>query len=248
MKREDIMNRDQTMSKEQDLNKEQKLKQEQELNQGETANKEQNINTEMTEFQGMNAQGIWEIAYGKTLDCKKNIIEYIEKTKVLSKETLNANQVMEIYSFIEKSIDDMKAVIKPNTVLQLKKELDAKLGKFAPKKTHVPENHFLKFFTEAYPKNKRYKEYTWVLMDFSKISEEQILHTLKYINTWCFKNKLRSAEKKDIIEMIKKLASKGNLKYINQVRSLEGVGKALKIKIVDLNGKFIVEEHKKKIK
>jgi hypothetical protein len=199
-------------------------------------------------FNGMNAEDICSTSYGKKLDCKKNVLEYIERVRLLSKEKVSIDQLQGSYCFIEKSINEMKDSIKPNTVLQLKKELDAKLGKFAPKKSSVPDNHFLKFFMEAYPKNKRYKDYTWVIMDLNKISDDQILHTLKYINAWCFKNKLSSGEKKDISQIIQKLVTKGNLKYINQVRSLEGLMRGLHAKIIENNGVFNVELNKKKTK
>jgi len=217
------------------------------MNTENTMSGEKMMNEEQT-FIGMDAETICDTCYGKKLDCKKSIIEYIEKVKILSKDEINSEQIEESYAFIEKSIEDMKAVIKPNTILQLKKELDAKLWKFAPKKSNVPDNYFLKFFTQAYPKNKRYKDYTWVLMDFSKISDDQILHTLKYISSWCLKNKLQSYEKKDIVEMMNKLVVKGNLKYINQVRSLEGLMRALRAKVFEDNGTFYVELKKNKTK
>ncbi|WP_070000654.1 hypothetical protein [Cellulosilyticum sp. I15G10I2] len=200
------------------------------------------------DFEGMAAKEIWEKSYNQMLDSKKHILEYIDCIKLLSKEKINNEQTQAVYIFIEEHIDAMKASIKPNTILQLKKELNAKLGQFAPKRNKQPDNHFLKFFIEAYPKNKRYKEYTWVLMDLSRINDDQILHTLKYINAWCLKNKLNSAEKKDIIVLVRKLISKGNLKYINQVKSLEGLTKGLKIKIIDVNGKFEVTVYNKSMR
>ncbi len=205
----------------------------------------ENNHDEMINFEGMDAKGIWEASYHKELNSKKHILEYIDITKMLSKEKINSEQIQSVYAFIEEHIEVMKDAIKPNTILYLKKELNAKLGKFAPNKHKEQENHFLKFFMEAYPKNKRYKEYTWVLMNSSKINDDQILQTLKYINAWCFKNKLSSTEKQDIIEFVKKLVSKGNLKYINQVRSLEGLTKGVGIKIIDIKGKFEVISYKK---
>ncbi len=183
--------------------------------------------------------------YQEVLSSKKHIVEYIDHIKQLSKEKISEKQAKEAYLFIEEQIEKMKATIKPNTILQLKKELNTKLGKFAPKKQNQQGNHFLRFFTEAYPKNKRYKEFTWVLMDLSRISDEQILHTLKYINAWCLKNKLNASEKRDIIEQTEKLVAKGNLKYINQVKSLEGLNKGLGIKIIDAGGQFNVSVIKK---
>ncbi|MDF2878316.1 MAG: hypothetical protein K0S30_1412 [Clostridia bacterium] len=192
-------------------------------------------------FTDKTAEAIWQEAYGKPLNCKKHILEYIDVIKLLSKEQLTGEQLETVFTHIESSISQMSDLIKANTILQLKKELMAKLGKFRSKNEKVFQNHFLKFFTEAYPKNKRYKEYTWVLMDLSKINDDQILHTLKYINAWCLKDKLSPDEKKDILPMIEKLIQKGHLKYINQVKSLEGINKAFHMRIVEHEGRFTIK-------
>lgn len=209
---------------------------------------ENNTTQLLPKFMDKSAETIWQEAYGKPLDCKKHILEYIDVIKLLSKEQLTGEQLEEVCTHIENSISQMSDLIKANTILQLKKALMAKLGKFRSKNEKAPRNHFLKFFTEAYPKNKRYKEYTWVLMDLNKINDDQILHTLKYINAWCLKDKLSAGEKKDILPMIEKLIQRGNLKYINQVKSLEGVNKAFHMRIVEHGGKFEIQSNVKKRK
>lgn len=203
---------------------------------------------EGTSLEGMKAREVWQACYNQELKSKKCILEYMERVKMLAKDKISPGQAQEAYLFIESHIEDIKSSVKPNTVLQLKKELQGKLGKFAPTNQKESENRFLKFFKEAYPKNKRYKEYTWVLMDLSKINDEQILHTLKYINGWCFKHKLNREEKKDIIPFVQKLVSKGQLKYINQIRSLEGLNKGLGIKVIQLEDRFDVKVYQKSSK
>ncbi|MGL4773020.1 MAG: hypothetical protein ACRC2K_05575, partial [Clostridium sp.] len=92
------------------------------------------------------------------------------------------------------------------------------------------------FFKEAYPPNNRKKDFTYVLMDFNRITEEQIWNTLIHINSITLKDRrLSSEEKKDIIEMVEKLLASKNIKMVNQVKSLTKLHKALGIAVV--NGK-----------
>lgn len=186
----------------------------------------------------------WEQLYAKPLDCKKNILEYIDIIEQYSKNQLNKEEIEENYALIEDSIIAMSERIKPNTILQLRKALDGKLGQFKTHKIDEEQDCFLKFFQQAYPKNKRYKDYTWVLMDINRISDEQLLHTLKYINAWCFKNKLTEKEKKAIIDKVGRLVERTSLKYINQLKSLEGLNKGLGIKIIENNNRFEIIRHK----
>lgn len=171
----------------------------------------------------LNAKQIWQQVYNKELDCKKHILEYIGEVQKISKETYTEEIWQEIYDDIYDSIDKLSASIKPNTVVQLQKELKAVFRKrieiIVPKEV----NEFVEFFKEAYPPGKRRKDFTWVIAEPSKISEEQILHTLKYISNWCNENRLNEHQKKDTLEMLKKLNSKGSTKFINQVKSLVGL-------------------------
>lgn len=200
-------------------------------------------------FKTLNAEQICVYLCGsKKLDSKNNLLDYLDTVRKLKAGCLSDLQLQETYNYIEQWIEKLKGSVKPNTVLYLKKVLNEKLGRYVPSKTVKQENQFLKFFIEAYPKDKRNREYTWVLVDLDRINEGQMLHTLKYINGWCFKNKLTGSEKKDIIAMIKKLVAGGNLKYINQVRSLEGLCRALKIKIISSGSGYLVEEKKNKEK
>lgn len=188
-------------------------------------------------LEGLNAEEILEKVSGKTLDTKKNILEYIDIIKKLSKEGLNEEQTQDSYELIEQSIKAMSSVVKPNTIIYLKNELKSKLGKFT-KQSEERENAFLPFFKETYPETKRTREYTWVLADFTKINEQQIIDTLKTINAYCLRNKLSQGQKKDIFPMIERIVDTQNVRLINQVRSMEGIRKAFNIKIVDEKRSF----------
>ena len=71
------------------------------------------------------------------------------------------------------------------------------------------------------------------MIDIDNISNEQIWHTLTYINRQCIKNNLEilEEERADIIKMIRRLIDKGDVKYINQVKSLDTLNDILDIKI-----------------
>ena len=185
----------------------------------------------------------------KSLNTKKNILEYIEITKILKNESVPSEKVQETYNYIYDSIEKMASGIKPNTIMHLKNQLKSQLGKYVNEKDPKKENHFIKFFKRAYPANNRRKDFTWVLMDINKISEEQIWTTLTYINRECLKNsyKLSYEEEADIIKMIQKLISKNNIKYVNQVKSLEKLLNLLEIKIININDGFKVKVITKKI-
>lgn len=195
-------------------------------------------------LEGLNGEEIWEKLYNKELNCKKNILEYIDITKVLIKEKADIYQIESTYNFIYNSIDKMSDQIKPNTIMYLQNQLKAQLGKYVSIKDPKIESTFIQFFKEAYPEGNRRKDFTWVLMDINRIADEQIWNTLIYINRECLKNDLRlsSEEKEDIIKMIEKLVKKNNIKYINQVKSLNRLLNVLKIKIVDSKDKFKVKK------
>jgi hypothetical protein len=193
---------------------------------------EKNIN-----FEGLDAKEIWNLLYNKELTSKKSILEYIDITKILKNSNATIEQIEDTYSFIYKSIDDLGSLIKVNTNLHLKNQLKAQLGKYVKEKDPKPVNHFIEFFKEAYPENNRRKDFTWVLMDINKITEEQIWTTLTYINAWCLKdNKLDENQKKDIIKIVELLISRKNIKYINQLKSLEKLHTNLNIKLVTEKG------------
>lgn len=194
-------------------------------------------------IKGLDGQEIWEKIYGKELNTKKNILEYIEMTRILKKDP-DIFQIESTYNFIYKKIDDMADKIKPNTIMYLKNALKSQLGKFVYDKDPKIENNFIKFFKEAYPEGHRRKDFTWVLMDLNKIALEQIWTTLTYINRECITNNriLSSDDKKDIIEVTKKLVESQNIKYINNLKSLDKLNKILNIKIVENKNKFVIEE------
>ncbi|MGL5354023.1 MAG: hypothetical protein ACRDA5_11960, partial [Clostridium sp.] len=80
-------------------------------------------------FEGLNANEIWEALYNKELNCKKNILEYIEITKVLKCDEVTSEQLQETYTLIYTSIDKMSDIVKANTIMHLKNQLKAQLGK-----------------------------------------------------------------------------------------------------------------------
>ena len=193
-------------------------------------------------FENLSGEEIWEKLYNKELTCKKNILEYIEMTRILIKEQVEVYQIESTYNFIYRSIDKMSDKVKPNTIMFLQNKLKAQLGKYVSVKDPKIQSTFLEFFKEAYPKGERRKDFTWVLIDINNISEEQIWHTLTYINRECLEGViLDDDEINDIIEMIEKLISKNDIKYINDVRSLEILNNILNIKIVKEKDKYKVK-------
>lgn len=191
---------------------------------------------ELLNFEGLSAGAIFETLGAAPLNTKKNILEYIEVIRKLSKETLTVEQVEESYELIEKKIMEMGESVKPNTIVFLKNELRKALGKFVIAKAN--ENAFLKFFKQTYEEEKKDKAYTFVLADLTSIREQQILDTLKTINTYCFNTKLTGSEMKDIRPMIERIVDTQNVRLINQLRSMEGIRKAFRIRVVEEKGKF----------
>ncbi|WP_054739818.1 hypothetical protein [Cellulosilyticum ruminicola] len=191
------------------------------------------------QLQGLTAEAIFEqVGEGKVLNTKKNLLDYMDKMRELCKiGSLDEKQAQESYEFIEKNIMAMGEVVKANTIVYLKNELKLKLGKFA-KATATKDNAFVNFFKQTYDSVVKTKEYTWVLADITKIKEQQILDTLKTINTYCFKSRLTEGERKDIYPMIERIVDTQNVRLINQVRSMEGIRKAFRIKIVEENNRF----------
>lgn len=201
------------------------------------SNLKENIN--LTNF---HSNDILKSLYGKDLVSKKNVLEFTEIIKV-NHGNLTSEQLQEVYNLIWQSIDEMHSQIKPNTIMHLKNQLKTALGKYVSEKEPKGEtNTFLEFFKEAYPPKERTKGYTRVLMDSSKITIEQIWHTLTYINALCLKNtRLSSEQQQDTIKMIETLINSRNIKYINRVKSLEKLLNVLKIKIITLDKGFKVK-------
>lgn len=186
------------------------------------------------DLKGLNAKEIWSNLYNKELNCKKNVLEYIAMTKVLKNGNASDQQIQEVYNFIYRSIDEMASTIKPNTMMFLKNELKAQLGRLVHQKDLKPKNRFIEFFVEAYPDGDRKKDFTWVLQDVNKIADEQIWTTLAYINSWGLRddNRLSLNQKKDILPMIELLVKRNNLKYINSLKSLSQFLRIMQVKIV----------------
>lgn len=182
--------------------------------------------------------------YGKELNSKKNILEYIDIITKIDKSGLDENIMQGIYNNIYKSIDGMKAIVKTNTIMHLKNQLRKSLGKFVKEKDPKEVDYFIEFFKEAYPPNKRKKDFTYVLLDKSRITNEQVWNTLTYINTICLKDRriLNSKEREHIIPMVEKLLKCKNIKYVNQMKSLTKLHKALKIQLVDYKGEKIIKK------
>lgn len=199
------------------------------------------------QFEELTASEIWEKLYNKKLDSKKHILEYIDLTRVLKKENASEDQIKDTYAYIYEHIEKLKDSIKPNTMMFLKNSLRSQLGKYVREKDPKPVNHFIEFFKEAYPEDKRRKDFTWVLMDLNSISEDQIWATLTYINRECLNNKLslNPNQIKDIVEVIEKSVVKGNVKYINKIRSLKQLTDRLGIYIVSVGEEFKVRHHYK---
>ncbi len=195
------------------------------------------------QLEGLNAAEIWKALYNKELSSKKNILEYIDITRVLKEGTVNEEQIKDTYNFIYDHIESLKDLVKPNTLMYLKNNLKSQLGKYVKEKDPKPVNHFIEFFKSAYPENNRRKDFTWVLMDINSISEEQAWTTLTYINKGCLSKelKLNSIQKKDIVKVIEKLVGKGNVKFINNIKSLKQFTDILGITIINNDDKFKIK-------
>ncbi|EHI99949.1 hypothetical protein CDLVIII_3386 [Clostridium sp. DL-VIII] len=195
-------------------------------------------------LENLNAEEIWEKLYKKELNCKKNILEYIDIAKILKKGEADPEKIQDTYNFIYDNIEKMSDKVKPNTVMYLQNELKNQFGKYVVEKEPKEEDAFIKFFKEAYPVKDRRKDFTWVMMNINNIVEEQIWTTLIHINREyiCQRIKLEAEEKEAIIKMIKKVIEKNNKKYINQIKSLDKLLNNLNIKIINDKDKFKVKK------
>ncbi|GAA0691472.1 MULTISPECIES: hypothetical protein [Clostridium] len=195
----------------------------------------------------LNPEELLKELYGEELRTKKDVLQYIEMAKILKKTEGVPDSLKEgTYKLISDSIDNMHGKVKPNTIMFLKNQLKTDLGKLVKGKEEFEESSFIKFFKRAYPEGKRTKSFTYVIQDNSMILDEQIWTTLTYINRESMRGQLflSAQEKKEIIEMIGKLMDKGNIKYVNQVKSMDKLLRKLNIKIVEGDNGFEIEEMK----
>ena len=197
------------------------------------------------EIKQLNEKELLEKLYGKELNTKNNILEYIELVKILKQEGIPQELIENTYELINTSINEMKSKVKPNTIMFLQNKLKDQFRKLIViKHEQKVDNNFIKFFKRAYPEGKRNRNFTYVLIDNSKISAEQIWTTLTFINRGCIKQQLFITldEKKDIIDMIEKLVAKKDIKYINQLKSMDKFLRILNIKIdEDKNGFKVIK-------
>ena len=196
-------------------------------------------------LENLSAEEIWQNLYNKELNCKKNILEYIDIARILKKGEADPEKIQDTYNFIYDNIEKMSDKVKPNTIMYLQNELKNQFGKYVVEKDPKEESAFIKFFREAYPVKDRRKDFTWVIMNINNIVEEQIWTTLTYINGWCLKsgNKLSSNEKEDIIKVLQLLISRNNITYINNVKSLEKLLVNLDIKIISSKEGFKIKSN-----
>ena len=186
------------------------------------------------EIKELKEKELLEKLYGKELNTKNNILEYIDLVKILKQEGVPQDLIEGTYKLINLSIDEMKSKVKPNTIMFLQNKLKDQFRKvMIIKQEQKVDNNFIKFFKRAYPEGKRNRNFTYVLIDNSKISAEQIWTTLTFINRGCIKQQLFITldEKIDIIDAIEKLVAKKDIKYINQLKSMDKLLRILNIKI-----------------
>lgn len=200
---------------------------------------ELNIN----ELNKLSAEELLEVTYGKKLESKKAILEYIEIVKILKNPEIKEDKIQETYNLIYTCIDKMNDTVKPNTVLYLMNALKSQLGKYVTNKDPKLEHGFIKYFKQAYPAKMRGKGFTRVLMNINNITDEQIWTTITYINRGYIKRELflTSDDKVAIKEMVSKLVAKNNIKYVNQVKSMEKLLNAINARVVVVDNKFVLK-------
>ena len=191
-------------------------------------------------YKGCSAEEIFTALEAKPLTTKKNILEYIESIRKLAKDGMQEAEVKKVYDWIETQIDAMGSEVKVNTLVYLKNELRNHLGKYIMS-PYGEENAFLRFYKKTFANEVKTKEYTYALVDPSRISDTSILETLKTINTYGLKNKLTPKEKEDIMPMIKRIVNTQKVRLVNQLRSMEGIRKNFKIRVVEVNKRFEIE-------
>lgn len=167
----------------------------------------------------------------KPLTTKKAVLEAIDDTRKQAKAGLAVEEVEKLYKEIYDAIEVMSANVKPNTIVYLKTELNKTLIKYRPTEITQKSDPFIEFFKQAYPEGKRRKDFTYTLVDPSKITVDQIVETLKFVNAHCKTNKISKEEKQAILPMIERVAKTDSLRHINQVRSMEYLRNAMHIRI-----------------
>lgn len=80
-------------------------------------------------------------------------------------------------------------------------------------------------------------------MNINNITDEQIWTTITYINKAYIKRELflTGEDKIAIKEMVGKLVAKNNIKYVNQVKSMEKLMSALGVRVINADGKFKIK-------
>lgn len=191
-------------------------------------------------YEGYSAEEIFKALDAKPLTTKKNILDYIESIRKLAKDGMQEREVKKVYEWIEKQIEALGKDVKINTIVYLKNELRNHLGKYIMT-SKGDENAFIHFYKKTFVSQVKTKEYTYTLVDPSRMNETSILETLKTINTYCLKNKLSPKEKEDIMPMIKRIVDTQKVRLINQLRSMEGIRKNFKIKVIEKDKRFEIE-------
>lgn len=188
------------------------------------------------ELKDLNEIELLEKLSGKKLDTKNNILEYIEQVKVLKQEGVPQELIQNTYDLINEAINDMKPKVKANTVMFLQNKLKDQFRKLISlKQEKKVDSTFIKFFKRAYPEGKRNRNFTYVLIDENKASAEQLWDTIAYIHRGCIKQEifLSNPEKNDIIVIVERLVAKNDIKYVNQIKSMDKLLKIINIKIKD---------------
>lgn len=191
-------------------------------------------------YKGYSAEEIFIALEAKPLTTKKNILEYIETIRQLAKDGMEEAEVKKVYDWIETQIDALGSEVKVNTLVYLKNELRNHLSKYMLS-SYGEENAFLRFYKKTFANEVKTKEYTYALVDPSRISDMSILETLKTINTYGLKNKLTPKEKEEIMPMIKRIVNTQKVRLINQLRSMEGIRKNFNIRVIEVNKRFEIE-------
>ena len=79
---------------------------------------------EKNNFNEIEGKEILNKLFNKELNSKKNILEAIEIIRPLAKEELKGEKLQEIYNIIYNSIEDMNTIVKANTIMYLKNQLN----------------------------------------------------------------------------------------------------------------------------
>lgn len=174
------------------------------------------------------------------LTTKKSILEAIETTRQKAKaQLLSEAEIQKRYNEINESIQALN--VKVNTMVYLKDKLRTELGKFISQKE--VDHAFVRFYKQTFQNQVKTKDYTYNLMDLSRLKIEAVLATLKTINTYGLKHKLTEQEKADIMPMIERIVDTQKVHLINQLRSMEGIRKNFKIRIVETHKRFEIQSY-----